>query len=89
MKVWERLHLARERGYVTTADSVDGLLENTEHFDMVFDATSAKVHPDNSKKLIAAGKQVINLTPAAIGPFVVPPVSLEQLKKLPGQPKER
>src|SRR5699024_3168203 len=71
----EGLHLAKERGYLTTTDSVEGLLEHASQFEMVFDATSAKVHPYHSEKLTAIGKQVLDLTPASIGPFVVPPVN--------------
>lgn len=77
----EGLSLAKERGYLTTTDSVDGLLEHADQFDIVFDATSAKVHPYHSEKLTSIGKQVIDLTPAAIGPFVVPPVNLDQLQQ--------
>lgn len=79
----EGLHLAKDRGYLTTTDSVDGLLEHADQFDLVFDATSAKVHPHHSEKLTSIGKQVIDLTPAAIGPFVVPPVNLDQLQQEP------
>lgn len=76
----EGLRIAKERGYLTSTKSVDGLLEYSDEFDMVFDATSAKVHKYHSDKLTAIGKQVVDLTPAAIGPYVVPPVNLDQLK---------
>ncbi|MDA3129599.1 acetaldehyde dehydrogenase (acetylating) [Aliibacillus thermotolerans] len=76
----ENLRIAKERGYLTSTKSVDGLLEYSDEFDMVFDATSAKVHKYHSDKLTAIGKQVVDLTPAAIGPYVVPPVNLDQLK---------
>ena len=46
--------------------------------DIVYDATSAYAHAKNSEILIAAGKKVIDLTPAAIGPFTVPPVNLNE-----------
>jgi len=45
--------------------------------DIVYDATSAYAHQKNSDVLTAAGKKVIDLTPAAIGPFTVPPVNLK------------
>jgi len=45
---------------------------------IVFDATSAYVHPENSRKVNAYGAVMIDLTPAAIGPFCVPPVNLAQ-----------
>lgn len=76
----EGLRIAKERGYLTSTKSVDGLLEYSDEFDMVFDATSAKVHKYHSDKLTAIGKQVVDLTPATIGPYVVPPVNLDQLK---------
>ncbi|WP_087972242.1 acetaldehyde dehydrogenase (acetylating) [Oceanobacillus rekensis] len=79
----EGLRLAKERGYLTTTKSVDGLLEHPDKFEMVFDATSAKVHQSHSDKLTSIGKQVFDLTPAAIGPFVVPPVNLDQLQSEP------
>lgn len=79
----EGLALAKERGYLTTAGSVDGLLESADQFDMVFDATSAKVHKNHSDQLTAIGKQVLDLTPAAIGPFAVPPVNLGKLTNAP------
>ena len=79
----EGLRLAKERGYLTTTKSIDGLLEHANKFDMVFDATSAKVHQSHSDKLTSIGKQVFDLTPAAIGPFVVPPVNLDQLQSEP------
>ncbi|MET8430592.1 acetaldehyde dehydrogenase (acetylating) [Nocardia sp. NPDC004860] len=64
----------------TTHEGVDGLigLPNFDEIDIVFDATSAKAHMANAAKLEPFGKKLIDLTPAAMGPFVVPPVNLEQ-----------
>jgi acetaldehyde/propanal dehydrogenase len=45
---------------------------------IAFDATSAYVHAENSRKLNALGVLMIDLTPAAIGPFCVPPVNLKE-----------
>ncbi|WP_435591754.1 acetaldehyde dehydrogenase (acetylating) [Nocardia sp. bgisy118] len=72
---------ARRLGIPTTADGVDGLiaLPNFDEIDIVFDATSAKAHVANAEKLRSFGKKLIDLTPAAIGPFVVPPVNLDRL----------
>ncbi|AOI62189.1 acetaldehyde dehydrogenase (acetylating) [Burkholderia territorii] len=73
------LKRARELGLKTTADGVDGLLPHV-HADGVqiaFDATSAYVHAENSRKLNALGVLMIDLTPAAIGPYCVPPVNLK------------
>jgi len=74
------LKKARELGLKTTADGVDGLVPHLRDDDIriVFDATSAYVHADNSRKVNAAGALMIDLTPAAIGPYCVPPVNLLQ-----------
>jgi acetaldehyde/propanal dehydrogenase len=71
---------AREHGLKTTADGVDGLLPHlaADKVQIAFDATSAYVHRENAKKLQARGVVVIDLTPAAIGPYCVPPVNLSQ-----------
>src|SRR5580692_5276048 len=62
----------------TTAEGVDGLiaLAGFDEIGVVFDATSAKAHMANAAKLAPFGKRLIDLTPAAIGPFVVPAVNL-------------
>jgi acetaldehyde dehydrogenase len=64
----------------TTHEGVDGLigLPHFDEIDIVFDATSAKAHIANAAKLEPHGKKLIDLTPAAIGPFVVPPVNLNE-----------
>lgn len=69
---------AARLGVPTTADGLDGLvaMEDFDHIDIVFDATSAGAHQRHHEVLTAAGKQVIDLTPAAIGPYVVPAVNL-------------
>ncbi|MGW4489515.1 acetaldehyde dehydrogenase (acetylating) [Amycolatopsis sp. NPDC004368] len=63
-----------------TADGVDGLIRmpGFEEIAIVFDATSAKAHVVNAAKLAPYGKTLIDLTPAAVGPFVVPPVNLDE-----------
>jgi acetaldehyde dehydrogenase len=68
-------------GVATTAEGLDGLTALPDYADIriVFDATSAGSHMRHAKRLQADGKQVIDLTPAAIGPFVVPPVNLEAM----------
>src|SRR5258706_922996 len=72
------LRKAREDGLKTTADGVDGLLPHIEadRVQIVFDATSAYAHAENSRKVNARGAMMIDLTPAAIGPYCVPPVNL-------------
>jgi acetaldehyde dehydrogenase len=64
----------------TTAEGVDALitLPNFDEIDIVFDATSAKAHIANAAKLAPYGKKLIDLTPAALGPFVVPAVNLDE-----------
>jgi acetaldehyde/propanal dehydrogenase len=71
---------AREHGLKTTAEGVDGLLPHLQQdqVQIAFDATSAYVHRDNARKLQSRGVVVIDLTPAAIGPYCVPPVNLSQ-----------
>lgn len=72
------LKKARELGLKTTAEGVDGLVPHmrADGVQIVFDATSAYVHADNSRKVNAEGALMIDLTPAAIGPYCVPPVNL-------------
>jgi len=76
----EGLKRARDMGLKTTADGVDGLLPHVlaDDIQIAFDATSAYVHAENSRKLNALGVMMIDLTPAAIGPLCVPPVNLRQ-----------
>lgn len=75
------LKRARELGLKTTDQGVDGLLPHVaeDGIRFAFDATSAYVHQENSDKLTALGVRMIDLTPAAIGPYCVPPVNLESL----------
>ena len=76
----EGLARAQEMGLKTTAEGVDGLLPHVEadEIQIAFDATSAYVHAENSRKLNALGVMMIDLTPAAIGPLCVPPVNLRE-----------
>jgi len=71
------LKRARRLGVPVTAEGVEGLMAMPEFRDIeiIFDATSAGAHQRHSDLLVAAGKRVIDLTPAAIGPYVVPPVN--------------
>lgn len=63
----------------TTHEGLDGLVKMPEYADIkvVFDATSAGAHKRHSERLIADGKQVIDLTPAAIGPYTIPAINID------------
>jgi acetaldehyde dehydrogenase len=63
----------------TTHEGVDGLIamEGFDDIKIVMDATSAGAHRANAAKLAPYGKKLVDLTPAAIGPYVVPPINLE------------
>jgi acetaldehyde/propanal dehydrogenase len=75
-----RLARAVELGLKTTAEGVDGMLPSmqADGVQICFDATSAYVHAENSRKVNEQGAVMIDLTPAAIGPFCVPPVNLSE-----------
>jgi acetaldehyde dehydrogenase len=70
------LKRAQDRGYLTFSNGIDGLVENPDAADIVFDATSAKAHLHNAKILKEMGKLAIDLTPAAVGPFLSPAVNM-------------
>ena len=67
-------------GVAVTHEGIEGLmaLPGFDDIEIVFDATSAKAHVANAAKLTPLGKRLIDLTPAAVGPFVVPAVNLEE-----------
>lgn len=71
---------ARHAGLKTTAQGLEGLLPNLarDGIRIVFDATSAAVHSAQAPKLREHGVAVIDLTPAAVGPYCVPPVNLAE-----------
>ena len=72
----EGLAMARERGVTTTHEGIEGLrkLPVYSQIGIVFDATSAYAHKEHDAALQKDGKLVVDLTPAALGPFFVPPV---------------
>jgi acetaldehyde dehydrogenase len=72
----EGLALARRHGIETTTDGIEGFVERADMADIVFEATSAKIHAANAPVLERLGKIAIDLTPAAVGPLVVPYVNI-------------
>ena len=75
----EGLAMAREHGVATTHEGIEGLRKMPVYpeIGIAFDATSAYAHKEHDALLRADGKQLVDLTPAAIGPFVIPPVNME------------
>ena len=76
----EGLAMARSHGIATTHEGIDGLkkLDVYPEIGIAFDATSAYAHKVHDEALRADGIQVVDLTPAAIGPFTIPPVNMTE-----------
>lgn len=74
----EGLARARARGFAAGADGVERFLDDHPDLDVVFDATSAHAHAEHAPALAARGLRCIDLTPAALGPAVVPDVNLDE-----------
>jgi len=74
----EGLARARQEGMAITTEGIEGLLKQADSFEIAFDATTASAHKIHAPLLRAANKIAIDLTPAAIGPYVVPTVNLEE-----------
>ncbi|MEQ9199225.1 MAG: acetaldehyde dehydrogenase (acetylating), partial [Rhodospirillales bacterium] len=74
------LEIAKNMGVGVCSTGIQGLLDMPEFatIRIVFDATSAVAHSDHDTILQRHGKQVIDLTPAAIGPYVIPEVNLAE-----------
>jgi acetaldehyde dehydrogenase len=74
----EGLARARQEGLATTTEGIDGLLKQELTFEIVFDATTASAHKKHAPLLREAKKIAIDLTPAAVGPYVIPLVNLDE-----------
>ena len=72
---------AKRLGIPVTHDGVQGLIDmpNFDDIEIVLDATSARAHTANAAALAGYGKKLIDLTPAALGPLVVPTVNLDRV----------
>lgn len=73
----EGLALARKHGIETSTDGIEAILRE-EEIKLVFDATGARIHMAHAPLLKEAGKIAVDLTPAAVGPFVVPAVNMDE-----------
>jgi acetaldehyde dehydrogenase (acetylating) len=72
------LKRAKDRGITVIDNGIEGFLKNPDLADILFDATTAKAHYKHHEVLTKLNKKIVDLTPAAIGPFVVPPVNLKE-----------
>jgi len=77
------LAIAKRHGIATTDEGTDGFLKLHDGIDIVFEATSAAVHKANAPVYERLGKIAIDLTPAAVGPIVVPYVNIGDVLDLP------
>jgi acetaldehyde dehydrogenase len=78
----EGLRIAQQKGTDISSDGIAGLEEISDDVDIVFEATTAKAHLQNAPFYEKFGMTAIDLTPAAVGPYVVPAVNIgEEIEK--------
>lgn len=73
----EGLKRAKANGVIASANGIQDILEEDD-IEIVFDATSASAHMRHAELLKEAGKMAIDLTPAAVGPYLIPPVNIAE-----------
>lgn len=74
----EGLKRAKDRGYTTYSTGLEGFKKDVDTIDIVFDATTAGAHRVHDEYFQEHGKVVVDLTPAAIGPFIVPAANQDE-----------
>src|SRR5690348_2335963 len=77
------LKRARAAGIEASAEGVDWIVSNAGRATFVFDATSAYAHRESAPRLLAAGVRIIDLTPAKMGPGIVPVVNIHAHEDAP------